>query len=177
MWRADSLEKTLMLGKIEGKRRRGRQRMRQWDSITDSADLSVNKLWETLEDRGAWRAAVHGVSKSQTWLSDWTAPPPTKSCWVSFKCIESGSVVWTCVYWGVCVCVCARCSFLPLGGDNDCMAADFFLKTVRVRGRGTFVNCWKNKKQKTHNRLHRILHTLKISCRDEEEIKTFSEEN
>ena len=146
----------------------------------ETVRLSGLECEQTLGDSGgqrSWRAAVHGVSKSQTWLSDWTAPPPTKSCWVSFKCIESGSVVWTCVYWGVCVCVCARCSFLPLGGDNDCMAADFFLKTVRVRGRGTFVNCWKNKKQKTHNRLHRILHTLKISCRDEEEIKTFSEEN
>ena len=81
MWRPESLEKTLILGKTEEKRRRGQQRMRWLDGITDSVDMNLSKLHVTVEDRGAWHAAVHRVTKSWTRLSDWTATKRYNIIW------------------------------------------------------------------------------------------------
>ena len=84
MWRGDSCEKTLMLGKIEGRRRRGRRRMRWLDGITGSVDMGLGRLWELVMPREVWCAVVHGVAKSRTWISDWTELNPT----VQFDCLH-----------------------------------------------------------------------------------------
>ena len=91
-WEANSLEKSLMLGKTEGRRRRGRQRMRQLDGITDAMDMNLDELWEMVRDREAWCPAVHGVAKSRTWQVNWTITATILAFFLALQLVESWSL-------------------------------------------------------------------------------------